>query len=639
MSLTSAEIKIAREHVNEAMAISVGSLPTQFGVISNQDDLIRAFEIPTADNTALYTKALDEYGSFPADFYEEPTSGIGVINPIVNGETIEGTYRHVYSRFYTIDDRKTGTKKYLIVQILRRGFVQSVDAGVLAGEDATGVVSFEEFILAKEVRRYGPHELPILQLRGVDPSHVREICENLNVDTHTDIEYAHGTMTGTWSRVEVVNEVQEDGTHNILITLHDNRDAEELLVGRKETSEYREWTYLYQRVPEPNVSAQVEALVAETGYIFVSSDARKTTSEGIWDIYVVLRQINTDDTGYMITGYKETVDYTEETRRYISVDSTTAETLVQDATYNGYILIDSNAVKAGADGVFDVIVVLRSFKNEIGPTLVGRRETEYYIEKTYLYQNVKAGDVENTVKLAVYENAEVLLAGSRAVPSSAGGGSFDVTVTTRESKVGSGGEHILIGATGGLFRTLTYLHRNIPDDRIEDRVAAWSNNSLYTSIRASMNSATGLWDMMYTTLEIPPASVEGSATIERRTVAGQVSAYNVKTVYAREITGVSIDSSETPAVYTPDSPQYFSYKRRLPQSFYTEEENMDRLVKITKTVSYSVNPPTVSNPLFSNGQSTGGEVRQLTNGAWKEVIENIEYDWWPAPTMTNIDAE
>ena len=131
MALTEVQIKTAREWVRESQAITAYQYASQFGIVSKQDELLRVFEIPTATNSALFMKALDTYGSLPTDFDVAPTEGVTIVDPMINGEVIEGTYRHVYSRLYTINDRKSGTPKYLIVQVLRLGFVTSVDAGVI----------------------------------------------------------------------------------------------------------------------------------------------------------------------------------------------------------------------------------------------------------------------------------------------------------------------------------------------------------------------------------------------------------------------------------------------------------------------------------------------------------------------------
>ena len=126
MSFTADEINEAREYVNESKAISVYRYPSQFGIISGQNEMLRVFKVPTSSNMALYTAVLDEYGSLPRDFDTAPTSGALVIDPYLDGEVKEGRYRHAYTRIYTLNDESTGTPHYYIIQVLRKGFVESI---------------------------------------------------------------------------------------------------------------------------------------------------------------------------------------------------------------------------------------------------------------------------------------------------------------------------------------------------------------------------------------------------------------------------------------------------------------------------------------------------------------------------------
>ena len=88
------------------------------------------------------------------------------------------------------------------------------------------VADLSQFRLATADYYHANHSQPILRLENVSPGAANDLCEYLNQDTFTDIEYFDDTLTGTWFRIRVTTEAQDDGSHHIFLLLSDSGNSE-----------------------------------------------------------------------------------------------------------------------------------------------------------------------------------------------------------------------------------------------------------------------------------------------------------------------------------------------------------------------------------------------------------------------------
>jgi hypothetical protein len=391
-----------------------------------------------------------------------------VTDPMVDGFLLSGNWRLVYAG---VEDGRAG-----VVQVLRKGFVTSVVPNSGAAPD----VDWSEFVLLNDSSYDLNRNLAVLRLNNVAPEAAHALRVYLNRDSFADIAYREDTLEGSWLRVDVSAEAEQDGSYHIDVLLRSAVAVYDYIVsGRRKTALMTEETRLYQDIPLSSVTGMVNQLITIEGYTLVDADARKTSKEGI----------------------------------------------------------------------------------------------------------------------------------------------FDLTLTLRSMVVPPGGEDILIGGSGGLFRTQLRMRRNVKDIDVEAVTAGLLQLSLIDNVRAFGGKDDGVWDIIYSQLIVPMPRIERKKSFDRREEGRRVrAAYKYVDVYEKEVTGGTVDAPVYSLVGT---------KKRFPTSWYPGgNDNEHREISIVKVISYSVTDPGEIQATFSGITGVGGETVQLANGLWQKTTESLSYDWW-----------
>ena len=138
-------------------------------------------------------------------------------------------------------DPKTQDEQWFVYQELRKGFVETL----VPADGSAPSVDWSEFYLLNDTGFHANHEMPVLRLSNVAPSAARDLTAYLNQDSFADIVYRDGTLSGSWNRIRVKTEVQDDGSYAIDVFLTDTLN-ETLYYTFLESSKVRKG-FLYRR--------------------------------------------------------------------------------------------------------------------------------------------------------------------------------------------------------------------------------------------------------------------------------------------------------------------------------------------------------------------------------------------------------
>lgn len=221
MALTTDHLQQCADWFAETEAKSLGSFPSDFGVIINESELNRVFRIESSDLIDFGVEFMRDYHSVSAipESYDPDDLVAGqwtVTDPMMDGETFEGTYRHARLRVYR--QVENGTEYFYVIQTLRKGWITSVDN--------KGAVDWSEFRIINSEYFHANRSMPVLRLRGVAATAVHDICEYLNQDSFTDILCFNDTLEGTWYRTKIETDMEEDGSYRIDIKLADTNNTD-----------------------------------------------------------------------------------------------------------------------------------------------------------------------------------------------------------------------------------------------------------------------------------------------------------------------------------------------------------------------------------------------------------------------------
>jgi hypothetical protein len=275
-----------------------------------------------------------------------------VENPRVNGEALSGLWRMVYAG---TEEGRSG-----IVQVLRKGFITTLGTG--------GAVDWSEFYIVNEQGFHSSHEMPVLRLNNVAPEAAHDLVAYLNQDTFTDIAYRDDTLSGTWNRIKVRSDVQEDGSYTIDLFLTDTLN-ETLYFTFMETAGVRKG-FLYRREA---TQASVDEVTDATWF---DSDGNKYTEAGT-DCYriggqdtlpagwtVVNKSTRRDDGGDLLWDMDVEITWSTSQELYSRI-------------YSGKNTIKGNYYKWGiTEDEFDELFLHSLFDNSTGenigpPELIG----------------------------------------------------------------------------------------------------------------------------------------------------------------------------------------------------------------------------------------------------------------------------
>lgn len=211
MALTETQIRDFADKFAEKYAVSLASMPSNFGVVTEQDEIARVWRSEISDRidySVAILRLVGSAGNLPVDYLPGSLSQNYVVtDPMVNGETHEGTYRNVSVRVYR--QFEDGREYFFTVQILRKGWITSLD-------DGEGGIDFSEFRIQTGVYGSGSFETHLLRLRGVAKSAVRDICVALRANaSYDDIACFNGTFSGTRIASRVSSQMEEDGSYLI----------------------------------------------------------------------------------------------------------------------------------------------------------------------------------------------------------------------------------------------------------------------------------------------------------------------------------------------------------------------------------------------------------------------------------------
>lgn len=217
--------------------------------------IIRKWEnIPPADveNAISYlqTYTSEKNGSIPSG---------SVTDLMVGKNQLDGIWRGG-----KITHKREDNGNFTVFQELHEGFVTTLGTG--------GAVDWSEFYILNERAFHANHQQPVLRLANVAPSAVHDLTAYLNQDSFEDITYRDDTLSGTWYRLPIRADVQEDGSYVIDVPLTDTLN-ETLYFSFMQSSKVRKG-FLYRREA---TQASVDEVTDATWF---DADGNKYTEAG-----------------------------------------------------------------------------------------------------------------------------------------------------------------------------------------------------------------------------------------------------------------------------------------------------------------------------------------------------------------------
>lgn len=137
------------------------------------------------------------------------------------------------------------------------------------------VADFSKFRIATADYYHASRSTPVLRLENVAPSAVHDICMYLNQETFTDIVYFDDTLDGTWYRVRVRSEVQEDGSYHVFILLSFSANMDFYFPWQVSENE-RAAEFIKLHIPPDLVRDFLDTYYFDTDFFYVSDDGGAT---------------------------------------------------------------------------------------------------------------------------------------------------------------------------------------------------------------------------------------------------------------------------------------------------------------------------------------------------------------------------
>jgi len=124
MIFTKEQLRQCSDFFSELSAKSIGSFPSEFGVVTGNDEINRVFRLEVSDAIDFAVAFLRKYhtaAAIPSDFDPAslPSDKWTVTDPMMDTETHEGKYRHVALRVYR--QFQDGREHFYIIQTLAKG--------------------------------------------------------------------------------------------------------------------------------------------------------------------------------------------------------------------------------------------------------------------------------------------------------------------------------------------------------------------------------------------------------------------------------------------------------------------------------------------------------------------------------------
>ncbi len=596
------------------------------------------------------------------------TASLSVSGLVVDKTTLSGYWR---GGKVTVkrDDEEKKSGMYTIYQELHEGFITTTKA-------SSAFVFTDWILVSGDLYTSGASQITLRlpNVSPAYVENIRaELQASASFSSPT---CKYESLSGTFYYIDARIRLEDDGSYSIDLALARMSTASPLytVTSKKLSEESNEEVRLYEDIPVGYITTLVNSLATLGSYTIVDVDARKTSDAGIFDVYLTLKSAttiasitsgkNTDDafvttktiyrnqtaaqaegliataqsagtvvdTDLRKTGQEgifdveiatrvsrtlsdidsgRTEDDISTTTRTLYRNKTTAEitTLVTTAQVAGTV-VDTDVKKTPIEGIFDVELIVRTAKVLSGYTVVGGRTTAFMSEEKRMYRNILIAGVAELVGRLVETEGYTLVdcdTQSTGIP-----GVYNVYVTLRKMITPPGGTEILIGVTGGLFRTEVYMIRNVSDIYVESTIRGLTDMALIDDIRATRSSNDGYWDVIYSVLILPNGHTEYRITEEMKQAEWyEVSSVQQHMVYDRCVIGDLLADEPTKA--------YYGYMRIFPQSYSYHAKNQKRTARITRTVTYSSSEP--SSPTF-------GEVTRLSNGIFVKVEESYNIPWW-----------
>jgi len=403
-----------------------------------------------------------------------------------------------------------------------------------------------------------------------------------------------------------------DGHWIVYQRLHQWSEAY-LLIGRNTPAYFNREIRLYRNVPESGVPTLVNSIADSTTEFIDEVMARKTSREGIYDVYVtVITGLDND----AITVGKTSADYGSEVELlYANVKYSDVTTLVNAlAVLGGYAVVDVQSSRTEKAGVFDVRVKALQLIPGAGAIKVGKKVTANTTEETWLHPWVAESALEATVDaLAVLSTYAVVNVDARPTRWRT---VYDVYVTTLT--VNDGGDYLLVGLRSpAFFKRETRLYPRVKQSAVAALVESLATSATYIveDDTARQTRWDGVFDLYLTLLHVPDDEVSVDVAFELSEGDWGPSVWKFITNYTpqRDITGDVVD--------------YESYRQALPIAH--SEIALVRKVTQTSTKSYSKAEPSPAAGSASasgiNKTSTfslnGKKKYRLPNGLW--VSESV----------------
>lgn len=274
MAYTESQIRLFADWFTESSAVSLASLPSTFGVVTGIDEIARAWRLEVSDEVATSVALLRMVASVDNLVDCDPTNltqEYAVTNPMVDGVEHEGLYRSSDIRVYRQMD--AGTEYFYIIQILRKGWVESVD-------DGDGGIDFTEFRELSGRHFRAGRTMLILSLQGVAADSVRTICDYINsFDTFSDIDYFNDTLSGDWYKLVVQSSITDDGSYTIQLSLADQWSTDLIFPYYANTTDLRAEFFKLNMAPDEVAAFKSTYYFDNEGNFYVSANGTTYTQK------------------------------------------------------------------------------------------------------------------------------------------------------------------------------------------------------------------------------------------------------------------------------------------------------------------------------------------------------------------------
>ncbi|NLB78289.1 MAG: hypothetical protein GX796_05430, partial [Clostridiaceae bacterium] len=274
MAYTESQIEMFADWFVETSAASLAALPSTFGVVTGIDEIARAWRLEVSDEVATSVALLRMVASVDNLVDCDPTNltqEYAVTNPMVDGVEHEGLYRSSDIRVYRQMD--AGTEYFYIIQILRKGWVESVD-------DGDGGIDFTEFRELSGRHFRAGRTMLILSLQGVAADSVRTICDYINsFDTFSDIDYFNDTLSGDWYKLVVQSSITDDGSYTIQLSLADQWSTDLIFPYYANTTDLRAEFFKLNMAPDEVAAFKSTYYFDNEGNFYVSANGTTYTKK------------------------------------------------------------------------------------------------------------------------------------------------------------------------------------------------------------------------------------------------------------------------------------------------------------------------------------------------------------------------